>query len=185
MADEKKAQEGAKQESKPQNKVIAWLKALPKRIATPFKNMVNELKRVTWPSKQKLIRYSIIVLVFVLIMMLIIGLFDFGSARLVNALHISKTAETTQAAANAAETVADSGETAPEATAEENGEAAPEANAEENGETAPEANAEDNGETAPEADAENSGETAPEADAENSGETALRETSAPVNNEGN
>ena len=81
--------------------------------------------------------------------MLIIGLFDFGSARLVNALHISKTAETTQAAANAAETVADSGETAPEA------------------------------------DAENSGETAPEADAENSGETALRETSAPVNNEGN
>ena len=99
MADEKKAKDGAKQEAKAENKVIAWFKALPKRIATPFKNMVNELKRVTWPSKQKLIRYSIIVLVFVLVMMLIIGLFDFGSARLVNALHVQKAAETTEAAA--------------------------------------------------------------------------------------
>ena len=106
MADEKKAKEGAKQESKAENKVIAWIKALPKRIATPFKNMVNELKRVTWPSKQKLIRYSIIVLVFVLVMMLIIGLFDFGSARLVNALHISKTEEAATAATTADDTAA-------------------------------------------------------------------------------
>ena len=112
MADEKKAKDGAKQEAKAENKVIAWFKALPKRIATPFKNMVNELKRVTWPSKQKLIRYSIIVLVFVLVMMLIIGLFDFGSARLVNALHVQKAAETTEAAAETEVTEEEAVETA-------------------------------------------------------------------------
>ena len=119
MADEKKAKEGAKQESKAENKVIAWIKALPKRIATPFKNMVNELKRVTWPSKQKLIRYSIIVLVFVLVMMLIIGLFDFGSARLVNALHISKTEEAATAATTADDTAAAEEAEAEETPAEE------------------------------------------------------------------
>ena len=91
MADEKKAPDKAKdvekQEKKTENKVIAWFKALPKRIATPFKNMANELKRVTWPSKDKLIRYSIIVMLFVLAMMVIIGLFDLGSSALVNLLH--------------------------------------------------------------------------------------------------
>ncbi len=90
MADEKKkpakAQDDAKQVGKSENKVIAWFKALPKRIATPFKNMANELKRVTWPSKEKLIRYSIIVLLFVLAMMIIIGLFDLGSSSLIDVI---------------------------------------------------------------------------------------------------
>ncbi len=120
MADEKKAKEGAKQEGKPENKVIAWLKALPKRIATPFKNMVNELKRVTWPSKQKLIRYSIIVLVFVLVMMLIIGLFDFGSARLVNALHVQKAETTPAVAETVAPEAAETAETTENSAAQEN-----------------------------------------------------------------
>ncbi len=99
MADEKQAKD-AKQENKQdkpaENKVIAWFKALPKRIAKPFKNMVTELRRVTWPSKQKLIRYSIIVLVFLLIMMIIIGLFDLGFSELVQAIRPGQSTENSQ-----------------------------------------------------------------------------------------
>ncbi len=99
MADEKKtpakAKDGVNQENKSENKIIAWFKALPKRIATPFKNMAHELKRVTWPSKEKLIRYSIIVLVFLLVMMVIIGLFDMGSSALVRAVRVHQPEEAT------------------------------------------------------------------------------------------
>ena len=66
------------------SKIIKWIKALPGRIATPFRNMVHELKRVTWPSKKKTITYSIIVLVFIVFMMVIIGLFDLGSTAVIN-----------------------------------------------------------------------------------------------------
>ncbi len=95
MADENNTKDSVKQESKAENKVIAWFKALPKRIATPFRNMAHELRRVTWPSKQKLIRYSIIVLVFLLVMMVIIGLFDLGSSELMKVIRINKGTENT------------------------------------------------------------------------------------------
>lgn len=82
MAEEKKV---AKQETeaKSEPKFIAWCKALPSRIAKPFKNMWTELKRVTWPTKRKLIVYSAIVLVFMLCMGIVIGLFDAGASALV------------------------------------------------------------------------------------------------------
>ena len=95
MADEKKTTE--QNEQKPvkgqdnkqdagENKVIAWFKRLPGRIATPFRNMAHELKRVTWPTKQKLIRYSALVLVFMLFMVLLVGLLDLGAAAAVRGL---------------------------------------------------------------------------------------------------
>ena len=68
------------------SKIISWFKNLPKRIAKPFKNMYYELKKVTWPSKQKLIAYSIIVLVFMLFMGIVIGLLDLGASTLVQKL---------------------------------------------------------------------------------------------------
>ena len=34
----------------------------------PFRNMYYELKKVTWPSKERLISYSTIVLCFMLVM---------------------------------------------------------------------------------------------------------------------
>lgn len=86
MADEKKTPVKAKEpkdQNQGDNKFLNWIKALPQRIATPFRNMVHELKRVTWPSKQKTITYSIIVLVFIVVMMVIIGLFDLGSSALI------------------------------------------------------------------------------------------------------
>ena len=68
------------------SKIIAWFKALPQRIAKPFKNMYYELKKVTWPSKHKLITYSIIVLVFMLFMGIVIGLLDIGASKLIELL---------------------------------------------------------------------------------------------------
>ena len=68
------------------SKILSWFKNLPKRIAKPFKNMFYELKKVTWPSKEKLIAYSIIVLVFMLFMGIVIGLLDMGASALVRLL---------------------------------------------------------------------------------------------------
>ena len=67
-------------------KILNWFKTLPKRISKPFKNMYYELKKVTWPSKHKLITYSIIVLVFMLFMGIVIGLLDTGASALVRKL---------------------------------------------------------------------------------------------------
>ena len=68
------------------SKILSWFKNLPKRISKPFKNMYYELKKVTWPSKEKLITYSIIVLVFMLFMGIVIGLLDMGASALVRML---------------------------------------------------------------------------------------------------
>ena len=68
------------------SKIINWFKALPKRISKPFKNMYYELKKVTWPSKHKLITYSVIVLLFMLFMGIVIGLLDMGASALINLL---------------------------------------------------------------------------------------------------
>ena len=68
------------------SKIISWFTSLPKRISKPFKNMYYELKKVTWPSKEKLIAYSVIVLVFMLFMGIVIGLLDMGASALVRML---------------------------------------------------------------------------------------------------
>ena len=68
------------------SKIISWFASLPKRISKPFKNMYDELKKVTWPSKEKLIAYSVIVLVFMLFMGIVIGLLDLGASTLVKML---------------------------------------------------------------------------------------------------
>ena len=67
-------------------KIISWIANVPQKIAKPFKNMFYELKKVTWPSKKKLIAYSIIVLVFMLFMGVVIGLLDMGASTLVKLL---------------------------------------------------------------------------------------------------
>ena len=63
-----------------------WIVALPGRIATAFKNMVAELKKVAWPSKKDLINYSVIVIAFVVVLAVIVGLLDTGSSLLVKKL---------------------------------------------------------------------------------------------------
>ena len=68
------------------SKILNWFKTLPQRISKPFKNMFYELKKVTWPSKKKLINYSVIVLLFMLFMGIVIGLLDMGASALVRML---------------------------------------------------------------------------------------------------
>ena len=68
------------------SKILNWFKTLPQRISKPFKNMYYELKKVTWPSKHKLITYSIIVLLFMLFMGVVIGLLDMGASALIKLL---------------------------------------------------------------------------------------------------
>jgi preprotein translocase subunit SecE len=68
------------------SKILAWFKNLPQKIAKPFRNMYYELKKVTWPSKHKLITYSIIVLVFMVFMGVVIGLLDMGASALIKLL---------------------------------------------------------------------------------------------------
>ena len=91
MAEEKKTP--AKVEESKMTKIINWFKKLPGRIAKPFKNMVAELKKVTWPSKKKWISSSVMVLVFMLFMGVVIGLLDLGATALVNTM-IGNTADT-------------------------------------------------------------------------------------------
>ena len=84
MAEEKKTP--AQAEESKLAKVLNWFKTLPARIAKPFKNMVAELKKVTWPSKKKWISSSVAVLVFMLFMGVVIGLLDLGATALVNTM---------------------------------------------------------------------------------------------------
>ena len=91
MSETKKAAENAgkavrKSGESKLSKIISWFAKLPARIPKPFKNMFYELKKVTWPSKEKLIAYSIIVLVFMLFMGIVIGLLDMGASALVRLL---------------------------------------------------------------------------------------------------
>ena len=104
-------------------KVLNWFKTLPQRIAKPFRNMYYELKKVTWPTKQRLISYSIIVLAFRLVMGVVIGLLDMGASAGVRSLIPSSTstaaaASTTDVAEEAAGEAEEAAETA-EAAVEE------------------------------------------------------------------
>ena len=84
------------------SKIIAWFRNLPQKIAKPFRNMYYELKKVTWPSKHKLITYSVIVLLFMLFMGVVIGLLDMGASAAVRSLIPGNTSTAT--AATTAET---------------------------------------------------------------------------------
>ena len=55
-----------------------------KKIPTPFKKMVHELRKVTWPTREKLVNYSVIVVLFMVFMMVVIGLLDTGASALVD-----------------------------------------------------------------------------------------------------
>ena len=87
MSEVKKAEKSVKKSGESKlSKILDWFKNLPTRISKPFKNMYYELKKVTWPSKEKLITYSIIVLLFMLFMGVVIGLLDTGASALINLL---------------------------------------------------------------------------------------------------
>ena len=51
-----------------------------------WKGVRTELKKVVWPTKKELINYSVLVMIFMLVMGVIIGVFDVGAGALVNLL---------------------------------------------------------------------------------------------------
>ena len=57
-----------------------------KWVATSFKDMYHELKKVSWPTRKELINYTLVVVAFMVAMGIIIGLIDFGAGALVNRL---------------------------------------------------------------------------------------------------
>jgi len=74
---EKKVIEKNKKDNKPN------VKKDKKKLAHPFRDMISELKKVTWPTKKELTNYSISVGVFVVLMAVITGLIDFGVVNLI------------------------------------------------------------------------------------------------------
>ena len=82
MADEKNVVKGKEQAKEP-GKVANFFKNLWPNIKRPFENMVHELRKVTWPSRQDLINYSLIVMAFLVFMGVVIGALDLVSSALV------------------------------------------------------------------------------------------------------
>ncbi len=83
---EKKAAAKKKPEQKPNvlTRIGNWFVRLFKTIVNAFKNMWRELRKVTWPTRDKLVNYSTIVVLFIVFMMVVIGLLDTGASQLVN-----------------------------------------------------------------------------------------------------
>jgi len=61
-----------------------FIKRLPSRIAKFLKDVVRELKRVSWPTKKALLTYTIVVIVTIIIFAVILGVFDFGFLQLLD-----------------------------------------------------------------------------------------------------
>ena len=73
----------------PPRKKLNWrqfLKALPKKISKFFRDVIHELKRVSWPTRKELFIYTVIVLVTIAFFSVVLGLFDFVFLKLVELL---------------------------------------------------------------------------------------------------
>lgn len=57
-----------------------------KRMAKGWKEIVSELKKVTWPTFGKVLVQTGVVLVVVIFFLVVIGAFDFGLAKLLELL---------------------------------------------------------------------------------------------------
>ena len=64
-------------------KIGRFFKNLGLRIGRAFKDMYSELKKVTWPTKQELINYTLVTLAFMAVFVVVIGVQDSISAALV------------------------------------------------------------------------------------------------------
>ncbi len=51
-------------------------------IATFYRQVVAELRKVVWPTQEQLITYFLVVMVFVLVMIALVSLLDLGFGKL-------------------------------------------------------------------------------------------------------
>ncbi len=70
--DRKEKLEQQKKAAKKANKKVR------KSPARFLKDIISELKKVTWPSAKELVKYAGAVLAFILVIAIIVGLMDFG-----------------------------------------------------------------------------------------------------------
>ncbi len=77
VASEKSAKKPAKKASKKKEK---------KKRGNPIKEMISELKKVTWPTRKELTGYCVCVGVFIVIMAVVVWLMDIGSGALIDFL---------------------------------------------------------------------------------------------------
>jgi len=57
-----------------------------RRAITFYKQVVAELRKVIWPTRRELVTYTAVVLVFVLFMVAVVSLYDFGFSQAVLAI---------------------------------------------------------------------------------------------------
>jgi preprotein translocase subunit SecE len=65
---------------------VWWLGRAIASITRFFREIVAELRKVIWPSRQELITYTLVVVIFVVIMVSIVAGLDIGFAKLVVAV---------------------------------------------------------------------------------------------------
>ena len=63
-----------------------WFSSRPGAIALYWRQVINELRKVIWPTRKELITYTTVVVVFVSVMTTIVSLLDIGFAKVV--LHV-------------------------------------------------------------------------------------------------
>ncbi len=88
MMERQMTQEKKVPTQKPRQKFNIWtfLKNMPKKVARFLRDVVHELKRVTWPKRKALLTYTVVVLVTIAIFGVLLGLYDFIFIQLVELL---------------------------------------------------------------------------------------------------
>ncbi|GAA5122138.1 preprotein translocase subunit SecE [Haloechinothrix salitolerans] len=59
---------------------------LPKRIVRYLREVVAELRKVIWPTRKQMVTYTIVVIVFVIFMVSLVALLDWGFGKVMFAL---------------------------------------------------------------------------------------------------
>jgi len=57
-----------------------------RRLVNFFKGVMDEMRKVSWPSKEEVIASSVVTIVFILILSVILGLVDFLASTLIGLL---------------------------------------------------------------------------------------------------
>ena len=68
------------------NLLWEWLPAIIRALRRRTRETVAEMRKVLWPSRQEMVTYTIVVVIFVVIMVTIVALLDFGFAKAILAV---------------------------------------------------------------------------------------------------
>ncbi len=60
-----------------------WLRSAPTRLALFYRQVVTELRKVVWPTREQLLTYTAVVLVFVAVIIAIVSVLDLAFGWLV------------------------------------------------------------------------------------------------------